>query len=110
MNAEEKQLTIPVRDIESRVASKVSLMPAGLADGLSPAEFTDLIAYLESLRTGPTPTPGQGVSGPLLLPPGFTADVVATGLSGVTALEVLADGRVFVCEQAGTLRVVKGGK
>src|SRR5205823_5731031 len=47
VDAEAKQITIPVRDIESRAASKVSLMPAGLADHMSPSEFTDLIAYLE---------------------------------------------------------------
>jgi putative heme-binding domain-containing protein len=109
-DAEGKQVTIPVRDIESREVSKVSLMPTGLADRLTPAEFTDLIAYLTTLRTGRAPTPGEGVSGSLQLPPGFRCDVVATGLTGVTALEVAADGRVFVCEQTGSLRVVKGGK
>src|SRR5438132_3002874 len=81
MDAEGKQITIPVRDIESRAPSKVSLMPAGLADGMTPAEFTDLIAYLESLRTGRKPTPGEGVAGTLTLPPGFQAEVVATGFT-----------------------------
>jgi glucose/arabinose dehydrogenase len=77
---------------------------------MSPAEFTDLIAYLESLRTGRRPTPGEGIAGRLTLPPGFKAEVVATGLSGATALEVAGDGRVFVCEQTGSLRVVKEGR
>jgi glucose/arabinose dehydrogenase len=31
-------------------------------------------------------------------------------LTGATALEVAADGRVFVCEQIGRLRVIKKGK
>jgi glucose/arabinose dehydrogenase len=75
-------------------------MPEGLWRSLTPAEFADLVAYLESLGTG----------GPLALPPGFTATTVATGLTGATALEVAPDGRVFVCEQTGTLRVIKGGK
>jgi putative heme-binding domain-containing protein len=110
LDAEGKQVTIPVRTIESRKVSKLSLMPAGLADGMTPASFTDLIAYLASLRTGRAPTPGEGSSGRLILPPGFKAEVVATGFSGATALEVAADGRIFVCEQAGTLRVIKQGK
>jgi putative heme-binding domain-containing protein len=109
-DAEGKLTTVPVEDIESRAVSKVSLMPTGLAEGMTPAEFTDLIAYLGTLRTGPAPTPGEGVTGPLSLPEGFRAEVVATGLTGATAMEVTADGRVFVCEQTGALRVVKGGR
>ena len=30
--------------------SDVSLMPNGLAEGLSPQDFADLIAYLETLK------------------------------------------------------------
>jgi putative heme-binding domain-containing protein len=110
LDADAKRITVPLRDVASRQVSKVSLMPAGLADGMTPAEFTDLIAYLESLRTGRKPTPGEGVTGALTLPRGFKADVVATGFTGATALEVAADGRLFVCEQRGALRVIKQGK
>jgi|GEM_PF-3196239 len=105
-----KRITIPLRDIEARALSKVSLMPTGLAETLTPAQFSDLIAYLESLRTGRQPTPGEGVTGALLLPPGFQAKVMATGLTGATAMEVAADGRIFICEQTGALRVVKQGR
>jgi putative heme-binding domain-containing protein len=110
MDAAGKLITIAVDDIVSRAVSKVSLMPAGLADGMTPAEFTDLIAYLETLRTGRAPTPGEGVTGPLTLPEGFKTEVVAAGLTGATAMEVTADGRILVCEQTGALRVVKDGK
>src|SRR5262245_25450074 len=41
------------------------------------------------------------------LPDGFAEKIVATGLTGATALAVAPDGRVFVCEQTGALRVVK---
>jgi putative heme-binding domain-containing protein len=105
-----KQITVAMADIESRALSKVSPMPAGLADALTPAEFTDLIAYLESLRTGRKPTPGEGTTGTLTLPRGFQAQVITTGLSGVTSLEVAPDGRLFVCEQQGTLRVIRQGR
>jgi putative heme-binding domain-containing protein len=39
--------------IAERRVGDVSLMPTGLVDTLSPAEFTDLIAYLQSLRSAP---------------------------------------------------------
>src|SRR5262249_36197407 len=97
-------------DIESRAVSKVSLMPEGLADQMTPAEFTDLIAYLETLRTGRAPTPGEGTTAPLSLPPGFRVEVVASEFNALTALEVAPDGRIFVCEQTGTLRVIKHGQ
>src|SRR5262249_17916617 len=109
-DAEGKQLTIAIADIERREVSNVSLMPEGLADRMTPAEFTDLIAYLESLRMGRAATPGEGSSGQLALPPGFKAEVVATGFTGATTMELAKDGRIFICEQTGTLRVVKNGK
>jgi putative heme-binding domain-containing protein len=110
LDAKGTSVTLAPDDIESRVVSPVSLMPEGLADPLTPAEFTHLIAYLETLRTGRAPTPGEGTTRPLTLPPGFRADVVASGLTGATALEAAPDGRIFVCEQTGTLRVVRDGK
>lgn len=96
-------------DVESRRTEAVSLMPEGLADDLTADQFADLIAYLEGLRPGGLKF-GAGTSGPVELPPGFAVSVVATGLTGATALEVSPDGRVFVCEQTGALRVVKGDK
>jgi putative heme-binding domain-containing protein len=105
-----KTMTIAIRDIESREQSKVSLMPAGLADAMTPGEFTDLIAYLVSLRSGREASPGEGSSGTLTLPAGFKTEVVAAALTGATALEVAADGRILVCEQIGRLRVIKNGK
>jgi uncharacterized repeat protein (TIGR03806 family) len=44
------------------------------------------------------------------LPEGFTQSPVVAGLTGATAMEVAPDGRVFVCEQTGALRVVKDDK
>lgn len=42
------------------------------------------------------------------LPPGFTETSV-NGLSNPTAMEIAPDGRIFVCEQTGALRVIKNG-
>jgi putative heme-binding domain-containing protein len=44
--------TIPKAKIKSRKATAVSLMPEGLEAGLSLEEFSDLIAFLQSLRSG----------------------------------------------------------
>jgi glucose/arabinose dehydrogenase len=41
------------------------------------------------------------------LPPGFSDTEIVTGLTGAAAMAVAPDGRVFVCEQTGALRVVK---
>ena len=43
------------------------------------------------------------------LPEGFIETPVATGLSGATAMAFSPDGRLFVCEQHGALRVIKNG-
>ena len=43
------------------------------------------------------------------LPAGFTESLVASGLNAPTAMQFAADGRLFVCEQNGRLRVIKNG-
>jgi glucose/arabinose dehydrogenase len=42
------------------------------------------------------------------LPAGFTETIIA-GFARPTAMEIAPDGRIFVCEQGGRLRVVKNG-
>jgi len=43
------------------------------------------------------------------LPTGFSETRVATGLSSPTAMAVAPDGRIFITQQGGALRVVKNG-
>jgi len=43
------------------------------------------------------------------LPTGFTESQVAGGLASPTAMAFAPDGRLFVCEQGGRLRVIKNG-
>jgi glucose/arabinose dehydrogenase len=43
------------------------------------------------------------------VPTGFTDSVVAGGLNTPTAMALVPDGRIFVCEQGGALRVIKNG-
>lgn len=106
VTSEAKLEQIAIEAIVERQVSKVSMMPTGLWESISPAEFTDLIAYLESRREGMNGTFGGGISGPIALPEGMRVEVVAKNLSGSTAMEVLPDGRVLVCEQTGGLRLV----
>src|SRR5262245_39218273 len=44
------------------------------------------------------------------LPPGFAKEKVAVGISGATGMAVADNGTIFVCEQTGTVRVVKQRK
>jgi glucose/arabinose dehydrogenase len=43
------------------------------------------------------------------LPAGFTESLVASGLNNPTAMQFAPDGRLFVCEQGGRLRIIKNG-
>lgn len=57
-DAEDQAVAIPRGEIEERRFSDVSLMPNGLAEGLSKQDFADLIAYLTSLREAPPASAG----------------------------------------------------
>jgi glucose/arabinose dehydrogenase len=41
------------------------------------------------------------------LPPGFTEAAVASGLNSPTAMDFAPDGRLFVLEQAGNVKLVR---
>jgi glucose/arabinose dehydrogenase len=43
------------------------------------------------------------------VPSGFSESAVASGLASPTAMQFAPDGRLFVCEQGGRLRVIKDG-
>ena len=43
------------------------------------------------------------------LPSGFSETLIASGIAGPTAMAFAPDGRLFVCEQGGALRVIKNG-
>src|SRR4051794_15003273 len=46
---------------------------------------------------------------PATLPSGFSESVAASGLTAGTAMEFSPDNRLFVTEQAGTLKVFQNG-
>ena len=109
-DASGKLLVILNEDIEETSESGISIMPEGLAKELSLQEFADLIAYLENQRSSIRKKPGNSLSGPVSLPEDFELQTVVTGLDGAVALDVLPDGRVLICEQTGSLRVVLQGE
>src|SRR5262249_14929110 len=43
------------------------------------------------------------------LPTGFTQTAIASGLDSATAMAAAPDGRIFVLEQGGNVRVIKNG-
>lgn len=47
--------------------------------------------------------------GAATLPAGFTEALVASGLSSPTAMQFAPDGRLFVAQQGGALRVIRNG-
>jgi glucose/arabinose dehydrogenase len=47
---------------------------------------------------------------PFDLPDGFAQQLIADGITGATGMAIAPDGRIFVCEQTGALRVVKDDK
>jgi glucose/arabinose dehydrogenase len=49
------------------------------------------------------------LAGAATLPSGFSEAVVASGLTNPTAMQFAPDGRLFIAEQGGKLRVVKNG-
>ena len=51
----------------------------------------------------------NSAQGAARLPPNFARSQVVGGLASPTAMEFAPDGRLFVAEQRGTLRVVKAG-
>src|SRR5262249_61037780 len=46
---------------------------------------------------------------PTTLPSGFAETTVASGFSGPTAMEFAPDGRLFVLEQGGKVKLVQNG-
>ena len=82
-NLDEKKRTIPRSIIKSQTTSPASLMPVGLHTKLNTKEFTDLTAFLESLKlpqridetNHATPIAIQRVEKPITLEPFFGTEL-----------------------------------
>jgi putative membrane-bound dehydrogenase-like protein len=63
-DADARRIKIAKEEIDERKQSDVSIMPGGLAEGLSRQDFADLIGYLETLKDAPPGArPSAGGSG-----------------------------------------------
>src|SRR6516225_8283538 len=49
---QDKEISIPLKEIEEQTPSKVSLMPDGLTDTLTRGELVDLVRFLSELGKG----------------------------------------------------------
>ena len=56
-------VALPIGEIDERRTMDDSPMPERLAAALSPDEFCDLVAYLETLRAAGQSSPGSGLQG-----------------------------------------------
>ncbi len=54
-------------------------------------------------------TPVETQTGAITLPSGFVEDIFVSGMSAPSAMAFAPDGRLFVAEQTGNLRVVQNG-
>jgi glucose/arabinose dehydrogenase len=82
-----------------------ALLVVAVAGGAGACKFTSLDCHLRS-----SPTVLSQTTGTLSLPPGFSAEVVASGLKIPTAFDFLPDGRILVAEKDGTVNVVEDGE
>ena len=119
MGADAKPVRIVTADIRAQHTSEVSLMPDGLEAGLTPAEFTDLIEYLVSLKQPETAAMVEhgmpGVIQPLAKPVGlqrFMPEELkfehpvwfgpVPGESGVFLVAEHETGKIWRLEEGGT--------
>jgi glucose/arabinose dehydrogenase len=61
------------------------------------------MSHSQTVKTIDNPVPQA------ILPPGFTETSISGGLSNTTAMALHPDGRIFVCQQTGELRIIKNG-
>jgi glucose/arabinose dehydrogenase len=85
------------RTVRSEKGNPGGLLLAMVLCGLLASFVAVLVFSANSARAGAT------------LPPNFARSQVVGGLASPTAMEFAPDGRLFVAEQRGTLRVVKAG-
>jgi glucose/arabinose dehydrogenase len=72
-------------------------------------QFFPLKAMLLVLLGATMPATAAPVQQEFFLPPGFSVQTVVDGLSLPTAFDVARDGRIFVAEKSGRVRVFQNG-
>jgi hypothetical protein len=71
-------------------------------------------AAVRRVRRAPSPAPRRPAAAPRAgrdrIHPGFVETVIADSIDSPVSMAVAPDGRVFVCEQGGRLRVIQGDR
>ena len=97
--------------MSDRPAGRVQAFTIGVSMklGLAACALLALPAFTVPVHAaGGLPRPGDRIVGALRA--GFVEEVVADSLDSPVSMAIAPDGRVFVCEQAGRLRVVRDGR
>src|SRR5690349_24507190 len=66
------------------------------------------VALAAAAHAAPLPRAGERI--PNGIRAGYTETIVADSLDSPVSMAIAPDGRVFVCEQGGRLRVIRNGK
>jgi glucose/arabinose dehydrogenase len=83
----------------------------GAAVVASNAAIATAMAAPSALAGAALPTAAEAAAPPgIAVSSGFAATEIVSGLRSPTAMAIAADGRIFVCEQKGTLRVIRDGQ
>mgnify|MGYP000850458102 FL=1 len=70
-----------------------------------------MVAVLATLPLLALPAaPGASAQGAIRLPHGFISEIVTEGMNLPTSFALAPDGRIFVAEKAGRVRVIKDGQ
>ena len=72
-------------------------------------QFSLAILLITGLLAGAAPVKAAPVQEEFVLPPGFYVETVVDGLNLPTAFDIARDGRIFIAEKSGRVRVVENG-
>ncbi|MCB9137411.1 MAG: PQQ-dependent sugar dehydrogenase [Caldilineaceae bacterium] len=68
-----------------------------------------VLLTISTLLTASLPAAAAPAAEEFIFPPGFSVEAIAEELNLPTAFDIAADGRIFVAEKAGRVRVVQNG-
>lgn len=98
--------------ISTRFFGKCWPVSVRLRAAIAIAFIASLLLFAKSnvaSGSGPEFSLGGGQQPLASVPNGFSETLVASGIASPTAMAFAPDGRLFVCEQGGALRVIKNG-
>ena len=92
--------------VPTKHLAALKLLCGGCYDSQKSGIFTCIALVVAALVLT---TPSTRITHAATVPAGFTDSLVASGLTNPTAMALAPDGRIFVCQQGGALRVIKNG-